>query len=482
MNRAIWILIGAWLAMTPAAHSHTLSTDRVLVDTDAGLDDLRAIALLLRLPGIEVAGVVTCDGSARADAGAVLVRALLRRLGRSDIPVWAGTRSHQKPPAWRTLYDRLAERVRQEDGPAAEDPNWREGAERSLSDGHTRATILALGPLSNLAELLSWKPGLAAKVSRIVWFGAPPGERESFNRDFAPEAARRILSLGLPVFAIGSARTKDSEPVLDRALLSDMTRDAGPFAAALSWLHDLPEARQRLEEGHLRVWDEAAALFLVRPESFSQKDGLWTADPAWLREGLIRFFRGPAGKPLVHDGESFDRFPFGPELFRPDLAAFVPELVSRFGPDEFRMCVLASEMHQHLGVYSIVGVKMGLRARELLLARDHPVQAVSRAGLRPPLSCLNDGLQIGAGATVGLGLLRVEEPASPRAEATFEFEGRRLTLSLKPAVTERIRHEIQQLRQKHGDFDAEYYRELRQVTLRLWRALDRAEIFDVQRP
>ena len=151
-----------------AARAHTLSEEVVLVDTDAGLDDLRAVALLLDLPGIDVLAVVTCDGSARADSAAQLVRELLRRLGREKLPVWVGERSTQEPPPWRPLYDALAARLPE---PAAATPvsGWRAEIERLLSRPGPPVTVLALGPLTNLAALLEEKPHLSRRLARVVW-------------------------------------------------------------------------------------------------------------------------------------------------------------------------------------------------------------------------------------------------------------------------------------------------------------------------
>lgn len=459
------------------APAHTLSEELVLVDTDAGLDDLRAIALLARLPGIEVMGIVTGDGSAAADTGAVLVRAWLRRLGREDIHVFAGKRSSRTPPPWRMLSDALYASLPENERGKTPPLDWRRELANRIAAEPGRITVLALGPLTNLAELLKADPDLARRLSRVVWYGSPPEGPASFNRDFDPEAARQLWASGVPVYPVASGRSRAEELVFDQALLEELAQGSGAPGEALRWLFSVPAARERLKAGHYRVWDEAAALYLIRPESFVRTDGVWTPEPAWLRSALVHFFRGPAGIPPARDNESFDRFPMVPDGFRADLAAHINEIVSRHGPDEFRACVLVSELHQHLGIYSILGAKMSLRAREILAEPDHPLRVVSFAGSSPPLSCLNDGLQVGAGATLGLGMIRVDEKSPPRPAATFWADTKSVTLAVRPEVVERIAKEIAALKARHGAFDAGYYRELRALAIRLWRELDRKLIF-----
>ena len=50
---------------------------------------------------------------------------------------------------------------------------------------------------------------------------------------------------------------------------------------------------------------------------------------------------------------------------------------------------------------------MGIRAREYFNTGVDEFSAVSFAGSIPPLSCMNDGIQVSTGATPGHGLLTV---------------------------------------------------------------------------
>ena len=122
---------------------------------------------------------------------------------------------------------------------------------------------------------------------------------------------------------------------------------------------------------------------------------------------------------------------------------------------------------------------MGIRAREWFDIGVDDIEVVSHAGLRPPVSCLNDGLQVGTGASVGHGLIRVETCDEPRPEACFTFKGRTIRLTLKPEYARRIRDDVQLGIRCYGDLTEPYWQYVRELALRYWRDFDRHEIFDL---
>jgi len=96
-------------------------------------------------------------------------------------------------------------------------------------------------------------------------------------------------------------------------------------------------------------------------------------------------------------------------------------------------------LHGHLGPYLVAGIRMGLLAlRELGGTGYFGLRAESKAGHTTPLSCLNDGVQIGSGCTTGKGNLRIVGSGEPRVCFIAE-DGRRLDIALRPAIVESLR-------------------------------------------
>lgn len=87
---------------------------QVIVDTDAGADDLLALAFLLARRDVAIEAVTIAPGLAHARQGAANVRALLHHAGRADISVHVGRTEplaggHTFPAEWRADADALAE-------------------------------------------------------------------------------------------------------------------------------------------------------------------------------------------------------------------------------------------------------------------------------------------------------------------------------------------------------------------------------------
>ncbi len=138
-------------------------------------------------------------------------------------------------------------------------------------------------------------------------------------------------------------------------------------------------------------------------------------------------------------------YPDQAHLFQEDLRPLVPTIILSHGLEEWQTTVLTNELHRHLGIYSILGAKMGIRARELLSASLDELAVESAAGLTPPMSCFIDGLQVATGASLGRGTIRVPPTNSPVAEAVFTKGTRKLWLQVKAEIRERIRTDIQRV-------------------------------------
>jgi pyrimidine-specific ribonucleoside hydrolase len=167
-----------------------------------------------------------------------------------------------------------------------------------------------------------------------------------------------------------------------------------------------------------------------------------------------------------------ERYPVDPALMRPDVRPLAARILERHGPEEWASVLLTHEIHRHLGAYSMIGAKMGLRARELLDAALGELVVVTHAGLVPPLSCMNDGLQVATGASLGRGTISVA-PGEARPEGVFRRGDRVLRLRLGDDARDRLHAGFRAARESGGGDEA-----ARLHALGLWLELDRREIFE----
>jgi formylmethanofuran dehydrogenase subunit E len=182
----------------------------------------------------------------------------------------------------------------------------------------------------------------------------------------------------------------------------------------------------------------------------------------------------------VAGNQVIKNLPVDPSFYFDDINPAVNNIINRYGINEWTSGVLANELHRHLGVFAIIGVKMGIRAREYFDTGVDEFLATSYAGSTPPLSCMNDGIQVSTGATPGHGLLTVRNDTVLQPMVDFTYLNRTIRLTLKPELAEKISSELKEINFIYG-LDSNIYWELvRKNTIKYWLDLDRHEIFTIE--
>jgi formylmethanofuran dehydrogenase subunit E len=101
--------------------------------------------------------------------------------------------------------------------------------------------------------------------------------------------------------------------------------------------------------------------------------------------------------------------------------------------------VALQRFHGHLGVYVTLGLRMGAIGKRRF-GHYKGLKASVRSQPDPPMRCVLDGIQFSSGCTMGKGNIALE-PA-PEPEVTFEKEGQRLRVALRPGWRARIDREM----------------------------------------
>jgi purine nucleosidase len=216
----------------------------VLIDTDPGIDDALALLFAWNSPEIQVEVITTVAGNVTIEAASTnLLRLLALRRPVPRPVVAAGAPG----PLARALT--TATRYHGEDG-LGDLPDWPEverlpgspGAVEVILDAARRyerdLTIIALGPLTNLALTLKENADALRRVGRIVAMGGAvdvPGNvtpTAEFNMFVDPEAAHRVLAAGLPLEVVPLDATRQA--VLPRAgMRATLGRATGPLASRI---------------------------------------------------------------------------------------------------------------------------------------------------------------------------------------------------------------------------------------------------------
>ncbi|MGC1619525.1 MAG: nucleoside hydrolase, partial [Candidatus Acidiferrum sp.] len=137
-------------AQEPAQGSAT--SEKVIIDTDIGddIDDAFAIALALKSPELEILGISTTFGD--TEARAKIVDRILGEVGRTDIPVLAGTPTQTSNPMTQRLYG--------EGGHFAKSshPNSVDFILDQIRRYPGQITLIAIGPLMNVGAIIDKDP------------------------------------------------------------------------------------------------------------------------------------------------------------------------------------------------------------------------------------------------------------------------------------------------------------------------------------
>ena len=178
-SAAALVSIFLMAAVLPSAGA---ATHKVIFDTDFLMppqDDGSALVLALNSPGeIEVVGITIVAGNHNLETEAAHALRLLELMGREDIPVYAGAAKplqHKKSDyaviGWGKWW--LADPPEEPAGGFAkrkklEDAGAVDYIVKTVIENPGKITILAVGPLTNIALAIRREPRFAASVKRMV--------------------------------------------------------------------------------------------------------------------------------------------------------------------------------------------------------------------------------------------------------------------------------------------------------------------------
>lgn len=475
--------------LTGFAHSGK-ARYHVIIDTDGAFDDLRALCLLMASADIEILAITTSDGVLNPAQTSNKVRSLLTHFGHEGIPVGQGVVILDEAPPWRrvnlsiswTGYKSRAISFRSDLWPR-EPQSAVDTIKEAIHNEKDPIIFICLGSLTNLSAAIRKFPDIPDRIEKVVWYIDNIDPLTGTNYEFDREAAHTILRSPLNLEAI-SNHGPDST-TLDTAFLNILLKLDSPYGKTIASSHSSPEVTRLIADKHLQFWDDLLPIHLIHPENFVHHpfgqsghiQKIRVADWSGIKKNycLILTDRNR----II--GKVFEGFPENEELYAQDIRSLMAEIILKHGREEWRLCVLTNELHGHLGIYAVIGAKMGLRAREYFHIGIDDISVLSHAGQKPPLSCMNDGLQVSTGGTIGHGLFAVKSAPPFAPEAAFTFKNRTLRLRLKERFWSLIKNDIKTGIKRFGLNTEPYWRYVRELALVYWRDWSRRKIFHIIR-
>lgn len=255
---------------------------KILIDTDPGIDDAMAIHLAFAHPGLEVLGLTTVFGNLHVEKATRNALALTEMAG-IDCPVAAGAAGPLTRAVGEMAYDiHGPEGLGDLPAPA---PTRRvtpgDAADfiiRTMRAQPQEVTLIAIGPLTNIALALRRAPDIAGLARDVVIMGGAvetrgnttPWAEANIWQD--PHAAAEVLGADWPVTLVGLDVTHRAR--CDQAGFARLATRApiiGGFLDRITSFY-LRREQRRGETGGCFLHDPAAVLAAIEPELFEMRE------------------------------------------------------------------------------------------------------------------------------------------------------------------------------------------------------------------
>lgn len=264
------------------AQSRAALPRTVVIDTDAGYDDLMATAFLLSRLDVRVEAITVVNGETRAATGAEHVLRLLELAGRRDIPVYIGedhplSGESEFPAQWRESAEKLSGITLPEAKRKPESISAVDFLTKRLADTARPFQILTLGPLTNVAAALTSVRRGARAVRQIVIMGGAIGvagnlgdggafkttnTTAEWNMFVDHAAAKIVFASAVPIRLVPLDATQRVR--VDMALFEEFqSHSTTPLARFVAQI--LAANRDAIHQGYYFAWDPLAAVAFVNP-------------------------------------------------------------------------------------------------------------------------------------------------------------------------------------------------------------------------
>lgn len=253
---------------------------RIIIDCDPGVDD----AVMLLLAGaardaLDIAGITTVAGNVGAALTARNACIVRRIAAREDIPVFAGcTRPLQRTPVEAGHFHGESGLGDLPITAPRHGPEARHAVdfivETLLAAAPSSVTLVATGPLTNVATALAREPEIRRGLREIAIMGGARSEggnitaSAEYNIHADPDAAQAVFGSGCTVVAFGLDATHQvrATPARVDAVRAVGSRAALAAADLLEFSNALPANGPRQQGAPLH--DPCPIAWLLRPEAF----------------------------------------------------------------------------------------------------------------------------------------------------------------------------------------------------------------------
>lgn len=259
--------------------------EKLIIDTDPGIDDSMAIMMAFQTPEVEVVGLTTIFGNVSTEDATRNALLLCEIAGCQNVPVAEGS-----PEPLKGGIPRVADFVHGSDGlgnislPPPKTKKIDKIASEFLVDKVSEypgeVSVLALGPLTNIALAIKRDSSFASKVKKVVILGGSffalgnvnPAAEANIYGD--PEAADVVFTSGANIVVVGLNIT--TQVILTDDGLLQLRNSEGKHAQLLCDMCQFYRDWHVKSDGVHGIFlhDPVSFIALVRPDLFTYRKGV----------------------------------------------------------------------------------------------------------------------------------------------------------------------------------------------------------------
>ena len=280
MKRKASLLIALALGTLFTASAFAEAPQRVIIDTDPGIDDAMAILLALNSPELKVEALTVVPGNVEAAQGLENALKLASLANRCDLPVAGGAQHplNQKLITAQFWHGKNGfGGVELPKTKCKADPRF--GPDLIVELVHKyphQITLIPVGPLTNIALAVSKDPSIVLLVKDVVIMGGSisggnvNGAAEA-NIYGDPEAAAIVFNAGWVVTMIGS--DVGERTLMTRKHMNELQAERGPESEFIYRLADFYVTRSE-KSGYpgAAMYDPLAVATVIDPTMVTLKD------------------------------------------------------------------------------------------------------------------------------------------------------------------------------------------------------------------
>ena len=275
-----YLVVSLCVVLVSCLSASAAAPQRVIIDTDPGIDDAMAILLALNSPELKVEALTVVPGNVDGRQGLENALKIVSLAGRCDLPVAGGAQHPLNQKLITAQYWHGPNGLAGVELPATKcKADSRFGPDLIIELVHKyphEVTLIPVGPLTNIALAVSKDPSIVPLVKNIVIMGGSitggnvNGAAEA-NIYGDPEAAAIVFGAGWMVTMIGS--DVGERTLMTRKYLTDLQSTRGPESDFVAKLADFYLTRSE-KSGYTgaAMYDPLAVATAIDPTLVTLKD------------------------------------------------------------------------------------------------------------------------------------------------------------------------------------------------------------------